>query len=350
LRNVTQNMAFRTLIGVTLALATSQALSQPAESPAEQDPLIIGAIDFYGLRTIPVTEVRRLLPFSEGDERIPGFLSEDLKAGIAEALDVSRVELAGVCCMNDGTAIVFVGIEESPAEQVAYLTPPTADIELPEELLQTAREYDEAIWSAVRTGDAEEDASAGHSLAHNMQARALQERFIGYAATHWQTLAEVLHTSSHSTHRAVAAEIIAYGADKAAVASHLEPAILDSDVGVRNNATRALAIIAQYANEHPELEIGIRADAFIDMLNSIEWLDRNKGAAMLSILTQSRDPTLMAALEARALPALIEMCDWQSFGHAYPSCLMLERVLGLPEQDEPHPKDRTIALARELSQ
>lgn len=339
----------RVFIGVALiGFASHQALSQEANGSADEDPLVIGAIDFYGLRSISAAEVRELLPFREGDERSPGFLSDDLKVELTEALQVSRVAMNGVCCMDDGRAIIFIGIEETASAPVAYHSAPTGDIELPDEILQTATEYDEASWEAVRNGDAAEDISEGHSVARNPRLRALGERFVGYADTHWETLVEVLHTSNRPGDRAVAAQVIAYAADKSTVASQLEQAVLDPDVTVRNNAIRALSIIATYAKEHPELDIEIRPDDFVDMLNSIEWLDRNKASWILSTLTESRDSQLIAELRSRALASLIEMCSWKSFGHAFPSCIMLERILGLPEQDALRPRDGTIAMASKL--
>lgn len=338
-------------IPVALALigfAGSLALAQEAGNSADQEPIVIGAIDFYGLRTISASEVRALLPFSEGDERDTGFLTDDLKDELAEALQVSRVQMSGVCCMDDGTAIVFVGIDETGSDPIAYHSAPTGDGKLPAEILEAAREFDEASWIAVLNGDADEDDSEGHSMPRNPELRALAERFIGYAGAYWDTLVEVLHTSKDPVQRAVAAQTIAYGADKAAVASHLEQAVRDPDVSVRNNAIRALSIIASFAIEHRELDIEILPDDFIDMLNSIEWLDRNKAAWVLATLSESGDSELIAQLRSRALASLIEMCGWQSFGHAYLSCVMLERILDLPEQSSLYPRDNTIEMATKL--
>jgi HEAT repeat protein len=147
----------------------------------------------------------------------------------------------------------------------------------------------------------------------------------------------------------IAALLLGYAPDKAAVVPDLEAAVLDSDAGVRNNATRALALIAHYASAHPELGIEIDPAPFVTMLNSGSWSDRNKGLAVLGTLTASRDPALIDALKsADTLPALIEMCRWQSPSHSYLACRLLERVVGLPEQPELHPKEQTLALAVKL--
>jgi len=215
-------------------------LSQEADGSVDEDLLVIGAIDFYGLRTISAAEVRELLPFSEGDERSPGFLSDDLKLEVTEALNVSRVEMTGVCCMDDASAIFFIGIDETASAPVAFHSAPTGDIELPDEILQTARDYDEASWVAIRNGDAVEEVSEGHSLAQDPALRALGMEFIRYADTYRETLVDVLHASKRPGHRAVAAQVIAYGADKATVASHLEQAVLDPGLRAEQRDSGAL--------------------------------------------------------------------------------------------------------------
>lgn len=122
----------------------------------------------------------------------------------------------------------------------------------------------------------------------------------------------------------------------------LEQAALDPDDGVHNNATRALAVIAQYGHDNPELGIEIRADSFIDMLNLVVWTDRNKGLFVLESLTADRNPETLDDLRQRALPSLIDMCRWKREGHAHPACRILERIVGLPERQELHPKGKTI--------
>ncbi len=338
------------LVITVISLAPDYTKSQDRESGTERDRLVIGTINFYGLRTISESEVRDLLAFSEGSVRVPGqdLLSEELELEVAAAINVPRVEMIGVCCMENGQASIFIGVEETPAPQLDYHTPPTANIRLPSEVLRTSNQVEEALQVAIRSGDAAEDWSEGHSLAKNSEVRVLQERFLTYAEEHWDRLVEVLHTSSRSRHRAVAATVIAYAAPKTVVIPHLEQAVLDPDADVRNSATRALGTIALYAEENPELGIEIQPDVFIDMLNSLEWSDRNKASFILLTLTTSRDPSLLEQLQERALLSLIEMCRWDSIGHAFPSCRMLARVVGLPEQNEPHPKERIVAMALEL--
>ena len=143
---------------------------------------------------------------------------------------------------------------------------------------------------AVMRGFTKEDISQGHSLMADSAARMIQLQFVTLAAKHLDTLRKVLRTSSDADHRALAAEVIAYNANKAAVVGDLVYAMRDPSTDVRNNATRALALIALYGQQHPELKITVPYEPFIDLLNSLTWTDRNKASLALMELTEKRRP------------------------------------------------------------
>ena len=312
-----------------------------------QESFTVGVIDVYGLRTITGGEVRALLPFKEGDSVTP-LLIPSRESEIAEALKVSRVEIELTCCHEPGVVVIYVGVEETPPLSSSYHAPPAGDAVLPREILETADEIDTTMLAAIRIGRNNEDWSQGHAFATDRAVRALQERYPAYAEEYRDRLLDVLRNSSHEEHRAIAASVMGYARDKKAIVLELERAVLDASSGVRNNATRALGVIATYADEHPELDIAIDPDVYIDMLSSVSFGDRNKASFVLSSLTSTRDPKLMAQLREKALPSLIEMCRWKVDGHSFSPCRLLERVVGLTEEDELHPKDRTIAMALEL--
>jgi HEAT repeat protein len=113
----------------------------------------------------------------------------------------------------------------------------------------------------------------------------------------------------------------------------LEYAMSDPDSGVRNNAMRALAIIAKYGYDHPAARIKVSPDPFIKLLNSLDWTDRDKAGFALVQLMQTRDPVLLAELRQRALPALIEMARWKTPGHADMFCVILARIAGMPDKE-----------------
>jgi len=84
------------------------------------------------------------------------------------------------------------------------------------------------------------------------------------------------------------------------------------------------------------------------MLNSIIWSDRNKGLAVLVNLTETRDLDLLETLRANTLPSLKEMCEWNDWGHAVPACLILQRIIGLPDDNDPNSRQFTISRTVEL--
>ena len=147
-------------------------------------------------------------------------------------------------------------------------------------------------------------------------------------------IGEFLRESSDAQHRTLAAEIIAYYKDKSSIVADLVEATKDVDGSIRNNAMRALGVIAGYAQEaHPERKIKVPFEPFVAMLNSLEWTDRNKSAMALEELTVKRDAKLLKLLCEKAVPALVEMARWKNDGHAGTSFFILGRVGGLSDDE-----------------
>src|SRR5690606_16159747 len=105
---------------------------------------------------------------------------------------------------------------------------------------------------AVLSGNAEEDDSLGHSMLRYPAARAVQEEFATFALGNIPLLQEVLRNSANAEQRALAAQILAYAVNKNAIIPDLVSALRDPDETVRNNAMRGLAIMARWAERHPE--------------------------------------------------------------------------------------------------
>ena len=156
-------------------------------------------------------------------------------------------------------------------------------------------------------------------------------RFITFANQDLKLLRAVLRESADAQHRALAAEIICYAANKRAVVKDLVYGMSDPDSGVRNNSMRALAVIAIFAQRSPKQRITVPVKPFIDMLNSIVWTDRNKSSLTLYELTKNRDPEVLAKLRERALPSLVEMSRWKSPGHSSRPFFLLGRVGNISE-------------------
>ena len=153
-----------------------------------------------------------------------------------------------------------------------------------------------------------------------------------YALQHKDELLRVLKSSSDSEERAMAADALGYGDQSQEQISALVWASRDPEETVRNNATRALAVLA---SSKPEAASQIPPEPFVAMLRSGIWTDRNKASMMLSVLTRSRDRKLLAQIRAQALDALIEMALWRDLGHAFFAKIILARLAGIPEERMP---------------
>ena len=271
-----------------------------SSSNAQMPP--IGIIDFYGLHNLSKSQVRQALKIKEGDA-IPASLDDAVKE-LRSLPGVERVYPSIGCCDSNGKSILYVGIEEKGFPALRFRPAPKKNILLSTTLSKPDEAFGKAIEQAVLSGDAAEDESQGHALTHYPAARAIQEQYIKFAARDLEQLRDVLHNSNNAEHRAVAAQVIAYTKNKQAVVSDLVAAIKDPDENVRNNAMRALGVMAQ-AQTEGKLKIKIPWTPFVEMLNSTVWKDRNKSSITLLVLTQKRDPALLAQLRKRALNRLL---------------------------------------------
>lgn len=291
----------------------------------------VGIIDTYGARTLTAEQLREAAGIAEGDT-----LTEPARLGAAARLrglrNVNEAHVELVCCEN-GRSIVYLGVLEAGFAAPVFAPAPTGTARLPGNILRDEAEFTKYVQEAILQNQAEEDDSAGHSLMRYAPAREVQQRFARYALGNVAALREVLHNSSDPHQRGLAAQVIAYAVNKAAVVPDLVAALRDPDAAVRNNVTRALAVMASWAEKNPDVPLRIPHAPFIAMLNSPAWSDRNKAAFVLMSLTNTRNPALIRELRAQALPALADMVRWRSFGHAFPAGLILGRMAGMAEDD-----------------
>jgi hypothetical protein len=297
--------------------------------------LTIGIIDFYGLGRVSEREVRQALTVKEGDkvsfdaDERPEILAASERR-LSTVPGVVRAHLNLTCC-EVGRAIVYVGIEEKGRAGMTFRPAPTGNARLPADVIEEGKNFDTALIAAVQRGDAAEDDSQGHALFHDPSTRAIQQRFVGYAARDLAQLRLVLRESSDPGQRALAAQVLGYVADKDRVIGDLAHAMSDSDEDVRNNAMRALAV---FANAAPAArpKTPIPYDGFIALLSSPVWTDRNKASLALLRLSERRAPRLLEQLRREALVPLVEMARWKTPGHAAPALTILGRIAGLSDE------------------
>jgi hypothetical protein len=285
----------------------------------------IGIIDFYGLHKISQQKLRQVLGAKEGDPLPPS------KGDTEERLDaipgVVESHLEAVCC-DQGQMILYVGLEEKGAPHFDLREPPDTDVQLPADVQTTYQKF----LAATRSGQSGEDLTQGHTLSSNPDARAIQEQFIPIAKKYLPELRHVLKDSADEEQRAIAAYVIAYSENKKAIVDDLQFALKDADAGVRLNAARGLKSLAVYARLHSGAGFTIQPTWFIEMLNSLSFSDRQQGLAVLQILTDSPNPSVIEQLRERSLASLVEMARWKALSHALPAFLLVGRVAGLPDE------------------
>lgn len=144
---------------------------------------------------------------------------------------------------------------------------------------------------------------------------------------HEGELLSVLESSADAKLRLISADALGYARKSSKQIAALVAASRDRDADVRNDAIRALGVLAS-----SDSKVGrqIPAESFIDMINSGTWSDRNKSSMLFLALTHDRDPALLIALWTRALDALIEMSKWRS--HALAARIVLGMIAGIPEE------------------
>jgi hypothetical protein len=310
---------WRALLMLSIAFPLRVAAQQPWPPP-------IGAIEIFGVRTFPDSFVLAAVPLRVGDtyDGNAAAIEERLRAlrNVAEA----RVSL--LCC-NGGKSTLYVGIRERGTPAVRFRDAPRRDVRLPEEIARAMVELDVAMERAAQAGDFSDDASRGHSLAGNAGVRQIQERFIDFAERHRARLRDVLLHSKFAEERANAAEVLAYATDKEMVARELGVATRDPDSHVRNNALRALMVLA-ISGRATDVLAELR---LIDFLDSPDWSDRNKATGVLFWMTsRRRDARVLAELRHRAILSLAEMARWDA-EHAQPAFFLIGRIGGLSDEE-----------------
>jgi hypothetical protein len=309
-------------------------LSGPNELIAQE--FQIGIIDFYGLNRISVDQARQPLMFEEGDMILrtdggvrPPVLAES-ESRLALLPGVASAQTRIICC-DQGRATVYVGIEEHGAPTMHFRAPPQGSARLAADILKASDEFSEALIAAVRAGDAMEDQSQGHALAHNPAMRAVQERFVAYADRDLSELRRVLRGSSDASHRALAAQVLGYVDAKQAVVEDLVYAMSDPSVDVRNNAMRALWVFTAATPSAARPVPRVPYEPFIMLLNSPVWSDRNKASVALAELSKGREPELLAKLGNEAITPLVEMARWKS-EHGLAAFTILGRIAGYSDE------------------
>ncbi len=293
----------------------------------------IGTLDMYGNRKTISTVILQHLKFKIGDSiNHDNFKPEQIAAQLEKIPGIKHATVNPICCDTNNNMMLYIGIGENDSFIFKHRYAPSQNFRLTATMMKTYQNFTRQSELAVQSGQSSEDDSLGYSMASFQPARKEQQQFVLFARNNFALLAEVLKHSKYANHRAAAADIIAYSLNRKSVVDNLIYATDDADEEVRNNAIRALSVLAGYLNAHQELKITIPGQPFIKMLNSIVWTDRNKGSMLLMQLTQKRNDGLLQKIKQQALPSIIEMAGWQDRNHAFPSFLILGRIAGIDNE------------------
>lgn len=289
----------------------------------------------YGARTVSVARIRAAIGLKEGDTiSRETFDRAAMEKRIRSVPGIRQANITLVCCDDkEGRSILYTGVSEADGEVYPYHDRPAGAYKLDSVIVQTYRRYEQVWMDAVKAGQAEENNEQGHVLLTYPPAASLQDSFVVYAASHVPLLRQVIRESGNAEQRQIAAWIIAYTSDKSKVIDDLLYAAADPDETVRNNATRALAVIARYAPAHSSSANIVPAAPFLKMIHSIIWTDRNKALMLLEALTSDRDSTVLQKLKTEALPELEEMARWKNPGHASFAVFLLGRIADISDQE-----------------
>lgn len=296
-------------------------------------PKRIGAIEFYGYAGLDLDEVRAAMPVHEGD---PFTTSDDtffetlnrIKKEIKRVTGSPPTDVAVVCCNPQGNYWIYIGLLGNSIRTTPYNRVPNGKLKLPTGTVELYLQSNQLISELVGKGVASEDDSKGYALSNDSALRAKQLAIRAYAVSHERVLRRVLRSSAHPEQRTVAAKFLGYARQSRAQITDLVWASHDADDGVRNDAIRALGVLA--ASSH-KVARQVPPEGFIDMVSSGSWTDRNKAGFLLAELSKRRDPKLLGRLRSRSLNSLIEMARWRARGHADSARILLGRIAGIEE-------------------
>ena len=298
---------------------------------AQDPPRRIGSIDFYGYAGLNLEQIRSALPLHVGDQ-FPGPFEtfEAITKAVTSVIGRPPTNVSPVCCDAQGNYMIYIGLPGTSIKHTEFNPVPKGNTHFPPKIVELYNQTMDANSASVLKGNAREDRSKGYALSITDPAlRAKQLEVRAYAIQHERLIRSVLDSSSDEQQRIVAAYLLGYALQSKQQIAYLVRATHDASDTVRNNATRALGVLAESS---PKVAAQIPAGGFIRMLSSGSWTDRNKATFVLLGLTKSRDPKLLAQIRFEALVSLLEMARWRSSGHAYDSRILLARIGGIEEK------------------
>jgi hypothetical protein len=314
----------RVWTALIVCLLVSSAISQ-------NQSFVIGEISFFGYSGLPVIKVRLSLSIHEGDTLAIQDIERtrrEIAQAVQRTIGRGATDVKVVCCDDHGKMMVFVGLPGKSSRKFQYNSAPKEPITLPQTILDLYARAMELNLEAVQKQPGE-DRSKGYSLSTYAPLRETEIAIREFAIRNELLIRRVLRSSAKRKDRRAAAYALGYAEQSRIQILTLVRASRDQDDEVRNNAVRALGLLATSSKK---LAAWIPGGQIVAMLNSGIWADRNKAALLMNILTGARDPVLIHALRSHALQSLVEMARWKDRGHAWDARMILGRIGGIEEK------------------
>jgi hypothetical protein len=301
-------------------------------APNEESKTIqIGSIDYFGYARLSLKQVEDHLPLRVGDRvSVDSFdhEKETVQRVAKQFTGKPATDIAAVCCDKAHRLQIYIGLSGTSSRPPAHNAAPLGHQRLEDAPLKLYESYLVATEDAVRRGASSEDDAGGYALSDDPLSRQADLAMRAYAASRGEVLEKVLQDSSDAQQRRASAALLGYADRSAAQIQSLTEATGDVDEEVRNNAVRALWVLASAKDANG---IDVAPMPFIALLSSGQWTDRNKSSLLLEQLTRKRDPILLKKLHDQALAPLIEGARWTDPGHYFAFLAILGRIGAIPE-------------------
>jgi len=313
-----------------LSSFVSHLSSLPQSGPSEQ--IVVGGIYYFGYSGLNLAIVQDNLPIRVGDSLdIAGFDHDRslIETSVMTATEKSATDVAFVCCDKQRRLLIYIGLPGNSSRVIEGEASPHGSVHLDPAAYRLYEEETIAMANAARYGSSREDDSNGYAIADDPAAQKIELAMRTYAANRGLEIEKVLQDSGDVQQRRASAALLGYANRSTYQIEGLIRAINDPDETVRNNALRALAVLASAKGATP-INIDANVAPLIDLLFSKTWSDRNKSSFVLAQITKERDQTLLKELGDRAMAPLIEGANWDTL-HSTAFLEILGRIGGIPE-------------------
>jgi hypothetical protein len=220
--------------------------------------------------------------FTKNTDYYEAFINE-LRQEVNKKGKFAYVEVGGVEYPNNLNEYITINVVDAAdkASIPVYSPKPTGHYPDPAHLLRDWKRYNDILFPLAISGKI--DTNTNHCKEFHCLApfstptlKKFEVEFNTNVPKHAQALATILKDDADPVKRGNAAFLLAHTTDKKQLIAWMLPALQDSAEGVRNNATRVLAVMVD-----KDSTVTLPIETFIKMSHSPVLTDRNKSLAVL---------------------------------------------------------------------